>query len=147
MSKVFCPLTLSLMVLHGCGPTLVDTRTDGAALVESMGDPDVAVAIAATKRVSELFKADGLVDVLDAGRPSARGFAAMELRAYKEPRAVAALLAALDDADAGVRSKVADSLGHVCDPTCVPALRDVAASDPDTFTRQMAAQAIENIDR
>lgn len=140
-------MVVTIALLTGCRPSVVDTRTAKSDLLQSMGDEDMAVAIAATKRLSELYQDNGLAEALRSEKAIARRLAASELRAYRTALAKAALLEALKNDDAWVRAAAADSLGHNCDASCAPELERVASSDIDDFPRRMATQALDKMRR
>jgi len=140
-------LAVAIAVLTGCRPSVVDTRTAKSDLLTSMGNEDMAVAIAATKRLSELYRDDGLAEAVRSDQVLARRLAANELRSYRTDVAKVALLDALKDDDAWVRATAADSMGHNCDASCAPDLERVASSDVDDFPKRMAAQALDRIRR
>jgi HEAT repeat protein len=79
-----------------------------------------------------------------APRADVRRRAARALGACRQDTAVAALVRALDDADAGVRAAAAQSLGDMRDPTTVAAL-EAAGGDRDEGVREAARSALNQL--
>jgi HEAT repeat protein len=151
VGQLNCPVLFLLLsagvslFLGGACSRKVDLRTDRAELIKSMSDSDMETAYAAVKRLAELHGEAGLIEALKEDSSDTKGLAALELRAYPTLRSKDALIELLSDADPSVRAKALDSLGHVCDDRCKPVLEAQAASDPDMFVREMAAQALKRI--
>ena len=98
-------------------PFLDDPRV-GARLAGALGDPSARVRAAAAQALSNLTAAE------------ARG----------------PLLAATRDADAWVRYYAVRSLGEVREPSAVPRLAELAASDPATHVRIAALETVGAIE-
>ncbi len=140
-------IVLAALANVACQPTLVDSRNDRGALVASASEPDLEKAVAAVKRLSELFQDDGLDEVLQTSQVRGRELAALELRAHRTARSRNALVRALADPAPTVRANAADSLGVVGDQSSVASLEKVSSSDPDQFARSMAKQALAKLMR
>lgn len=136
-------------------PALVGVLGDGApvdpALCElrwwrgnvSLTSPGEQAASALVSIGSRAF--EPVLGTLKSGLWIARRNAAWAMGAFADRRAVEALIAALNDTEAGVREQVAWALGALDDRAAAPALIE-ALTDADERVRRQAAWALGAID-
>ena len=74
-----------------------------------------------------------------------RELAALVMRWVSDQRGVPALLRALEDDSAYVRSQAARALGRLRDKTAIPSLQSLQQADPDDRTRQTAEISLRKL--